>query len=59
MATGIAKNPISGTITYEFHNSVELQNFLDVLERGLKGNELFNEDIVELADDIRDLIERS
>lgn len=54
--TAKIKTAISGTVEFAFDDAESLKRLLDVLDGGLEQNKLFNEDIQEFADNIREIL---
>jgi|WetSurMetagenome_2_1015567.scaffolds.fasta_scaffold1819565_2 hypothetical protein len=58
MTTTTIVSNISGRVEYTFESADDLMRLLTVLERGLENNTVFNEDIQELADSVREVLNR-
>lgn len=55
--TSNIKTNLSGTLEFAFDDTDSLRRFLTVLDNGLEQDSLFNEDIQELADNIRRVLD--
>lgn len=47
---------LSGTVRFAFDSAADLQRLCEVLERGLEGNTLFNEDVSDLVEKLRAML---
>lgn len=44
---------LSGSVIFAFDSATDLQRLCEVLERGLESNTLFNEDVADLVERLR------
>jgi len=58
MASATIQCNISGKITFSYDSADDLERLLNVLEQGMRTEMLFNDDIKDLTEAIRELLEK-